>query len=94
MAREFNLLHTKHNHTEMRIAKVPKDYDFRISEYDGMENVCVKCPTEAIIADLVRQIRVGDSHQVHPLTKRLLEGAELRDILYPKVEHDNESDEE
>ena len=93
MAREFNLLHTKHRHTEMRIAKVPADYDFRIREYDGMETVCITCPTEAILADLVRMVRVGNSGDApaepHPLTKRLLDGAPLRDILYPKVEFED-----
>ncbi len=92
MAREFNLLHTKHRHTEMRIAKVPNGYDFRIREYDGMETVSITCPTEAIIADLLRQIRVGSEGEVHPLTKRLLDGVPLRDILYPKVEYTSDDE--
>ncbi len=92
MAREFNLLHTKHRHTEMRIAKVPADYDFRISEYDGMETVRVSCPTEVILNDLVRIIRENNRENIHILTQRLLEGRSVREILYPTVEYDDESD--
>jgi hypothetical protein len=93
MAREFNLIHTKHRHTEMRIAKVPADYDFRISEYDGLENVRVSCPTEVILTDLVRIIRENNNREnLNILTQRLLEGRSVREILYPTVEYDNESD--
>jgi hypothetical protein len=57
-----------------------------------MESVGIVCPTEAILADLLRIVRVGDSHKIHPLTKRLIEGAPLRDILYPnpKVVYDSD----
>lgn len=93
MAKEHGLIHNKHNHTDLRIAKVPVDYDFRISEYDGMENVRVSCPTEAILTDLVRVINTGNREGAHILTQRLLEGRPVRDILYPKVEYsDSEED--
>jgi hypothetical protein len=92
MAREFNLIHNKHLHTEMRIAKVPADYDFRISEYDGMENVRVSCPTEVILNDLVRIIRENNRENIHILTQRLLKGRSVREILYPTVEYDEDSE--
>jgi hypothetical protein len=92
MSREYNFIHTKKNHTELRIARVPIGYEFRIQEYDGMECVRVTCPTETIITDLLQVIRTGNKDNIHVLTQRLLDNCSYKEILYPQVEHESDSE--
>ena len=90
MAKEYNLIHSKQRHTDLRIAKVPNGYTFRISECDGMETVNVICPTEVIIEDLLRIIHTGNRESLNPLTQSLLDSHPIKEVLNKYTEYDEE----
>lgn len=78
-AQEYGLAKASGEHAKLYVRKVPDGYDYRIQEYDGMESVIISIPFDRIIQDLLDKINGKDSN-IHPLTKKLIEGKDLIEI--------------
>ncbi len=88
MAKAENIVNVGESDSEepehdLSIAHIPDDYTFTIKQCDGMETVTPVCPVETLLADMVRVIKTGSQGYLHPLTQRLLDGEDVRTVLYP-----------
>jgi hypothetical protein len=88
LMKEFKYIGKHVKNTTYALTSIPVDYAFDIDEYDGMETVFPKCPTEQILQDLLDAIRTGKKEGFHPLTQKLLAGqASIQEILHPRVKN-------
>jgi hypothetical protein len=78
-AQEFGLKKACGKHSKLYVTKVPDGYDYTIQEYDGIESVIISIPYDRIIQDLLDKIN-GKDNNIHPLTKKLIEGTDLREM--------------
>lgn len=92
MARQDGFIGKDLHGTYLAVAKVPVGYEYSIREYDGMETVFAKCPTEEILAEMVELIQGRKQDAEHPLTQKLLENVPIRTILYPKIIYEGDDE--
>jgi hypothetical protein len=86
LAKDSGILDVKIRHTFLRIGKVAVGFSFYIDDYDGMETVVPEFPTEDVIGDLLSIVFGKNKHRVNPLTQKLLNGHDLKGVLYPKLD--------
>lgn len=83
--RENNWLTNKNYKTQWGIKKIPIGYDYKITEYDGKEQVHIICPIKEIITDLLRVIETGNYDNINKITQKLLsKDKTIDEVLYPK----------
>ncbi len=85
--RENNWITNKKYRTQWAIAKIPIEYKYRITEYDGEETVHIVCPTSEIITDLLNIIEnKKPTIQLNKLTQELLSKHKtIEEVLNPTV---------
>lgn len=80
MVEEYGIDRASDEYSKLSIAQIPDDYNYKVAEYDGIERVKTVIPYLEIIQNLLDKLNDKDSH-MHELTKKLLTGKSLKDIV-------------
>jgi hypothetical protein len=74
LCKERGWINKKFGGSKMRIATIPKGYNYSITEYDGMESLDIKPPTAEVLQDLLEKVKDTGAAAKSPFTEKLLSG--------------------
>lgn len=84
LCKERGWIEKKFGYSKLSIATIPNGYDYRVTDYDGMEGLDIKPPVAKVLQDLLEKLKDYNYTPSSPFTEKLLKSElSIMQFLHP-----------